>query len=198
MPLSLNEIRERARAFAKEWAGESSERAEAQSFWNDFFSVFGVNRRRVAVFEQKAARFSGSTHGRIDVFWPGVMLAEHKSEGRDLDAAFEQATDYFAGLKDAELPRFVLVSDFRRLRLHELETGERSDFALAERHKQIGRFGFISGYQIHAYKKEDPSTCRPPSGTRTGRLASRSAFQCLAHFNGMAARQHVPARPGAQ
>ena len=108
MPLSLNEIRERARAFAKEWAGESSERAEAQSFWNEFFNVFGVNRRRVAVFEQKAARFTGSTHGRIDVFWPGVMLAEHKSEGRDLDAAFEQATDYFAGLKDAELPRFVL------------------------------------------------------------------------------------------
>lgn len=74
MPLSLNEIRERARAFAKEWANETSERAEAQSFWNDFFRVFGVNRRRVAVYEQKAQRFSGSKHGRIDVFWPGVML----------------------------------------------------------------------------------------------------------------------------
>ena len=156
MPLSLNEIRERARAFSKEWAGESSERAEAQSFWNDFFEVFGVKRKRVAVFEQKAARFTGSTHGRIDVFWPGVMLAEHKSEGRDLDAAFEQATDYFAGLKDAELPRFVLVSDFQRFRLHDLETGERSDFPLAELHKQIGRFGFISGYQTRTYKEEDP------------------------------------------
>ena len=61
MPLSLNEIRDRARAFAKEWAGETSERAEAQSFWNDFFNVFGVSRRRVAVFEQKARRFSGRT-----------------------------------------------------------------------------------------------------------------------------------------
>jgi hypothetical protein len=168
MPLSLNEIRERARAFAKEWAGESSERAEAQSFWNEFFSVFGVNRRRVAVFEQKAARFTGSTHGRIDVFWPGVMLAEHKSEGRDLDAAFEQATDYFAGLKDAELPRFVLVSDFQRFRLHDLETGERSDFALAELHKQIGRFGFISGYQTRTYKEEDPVNVQ--AAERMGRL----------------------------
>ena len=53
MPLSLNEIRERARAFAKEWAGESSERAEAQSFWNEFFNVFGVNRRRVAFLFQR-------------------------------------------------------------------------------------------------------------------------------------------------
>ena len=114
MPLSLNEIRDRARAFAKEWAGVTSERAEAQSFWNDFFNVFGVNRRRVAVFEQKASRFTGSANGRIDVFWPGVMLAEHKSAGRDLDAAYQQATDYFAGLSDAELPRYVLVSEAKR------------------------------------------------------------------------------------
>ncbi|MFN7182982.1 MAG: DNA methyltransferase [Thermomonas haemolytica] len=168
MPLSLNEIRERARAFAREWAGESSERAEAQSFWNEFFNVFGVNRRRVAVFEQKAARFSGSRHGRIDVFWPGVMLAEHKSQGRDLDAAFEQATDYFAGLKDAELPRYVLVSDFRRFRLHDLETGERTDFPLAELHKQIGRFGFISGYQSRSYKEEDPVNVQ--AAERMGKL----------------------------
>lgn len=168
MPLSLNEIRERARAFAKEWAGESSERAEAQSFWNDFFNVFGVNRRRVAVFEQKAARFTGSSCGRIDVFWPGVMLAEHKSRGADLDAAFEQATDYFAGLKDAELPRYVLVSDFQRFRLHDLETGERTDFALADLHKQIGRFGFISGYQTRSYKEEDPVNLQ--AAERMGRL----------------------------
>ncbi|MFN3703298.1 DNA methyltransferase [Thermomonas sp.] len=168
MPLSLNEIRERARAFAKEWAGESSERAEAQSFWNEFFNVFGVNRRRVAVFEQKAARFTGSRHGRIDVFWPGVMLAEHKSEGRDLDAAFEQATDYFAGLKDAELPRYVLVSDFQRFRLHDLETGERSDFILSDLHRQIGRFGFISGYQTRSYKEEDPVNVQ--AAERMGRL----------------------------
>ena len=78
MPLSLNEIRARARAFAKEWEGVTSERAESQTFWNDFLDVFGVNRRRVAVFEQKASRFTGSANGRIDVFWPTLMLAEQK------------------------------------------------------------------------------------------------------------------------
>ena len=75
MPLSLNEIRDRARAFAREWDGETSERAEAQSFWNDFFHVFGKKRRSVAVYEQKARRFAGKAEGRIDLFWPGVMLA---------------------------------------------------------------------------------------------------------------------------
>ena len=169
MPLSLNEIRERARAFARDWAGETSERAESQSFWNAFFDVFGVNRRRVAVFEQKAARFSGSTHGRIDVFWPGVMLAEHKSAGVDLDAAFHQATDYFAGLADAELPRYVLVSDFRRFRLHDLD-GDAApvEFALADLPRQIGRFGFISGYQTRTYKEEDPVNVQ--AAERMGRL----------------------------
>ena len=169
MPLSLNEIRERARAFAKEWAGETSERAEAQSFWNQFFDVFGVNRRRVAVFEQKAARFSGSTHGRIDVFWPGVMLAEHKSAGVDLDAAYQQATDYFAGLTDAELPRYVLVSDFRRFRLHDLDgDAPPVEFALADLPRQIGRFGFISGYQTRTYKEQDPVNVQ--AAERMGKL----------------------------
>lgn len=169
MPLSLNEIRDRARAFAKEWAGETSERAEAQSFWNGFFDVFGVNRRRVAVFEQKAERFSGSKHGRIDVFWPGVMLAEHKSAGVDLDSAYRQATDYFAGIGDAELPRYVLVSDFARFRLHDLD-GDAApvEFPLAELHKQIGRFGFISGYQTRSYKEEDPVNVQ--AAERMGRL----------------------------
>ena len=48
MPLSPNEIKERAAAFAHKLAGEDSERAEAQSFWNDFSNVFGVERKRVA------------------------------------------------------------------------------------------------------------------------------------------------------
>ncbi|MCW5579011.1 MAG: hypothetical protein KIS89_10235, partial [Dokdonella sp.] len=166
--MSLNVIRERARAFAREWTGESSERAEAQSFWNAFFNVFGVNRRRVAVFEQKAQRFTGSQHGRIDVFWPGVLLIEHKSQGRDLDAAYAQATDYFAGLKDRELPRYILVSDFQRFRLHDLESGERSEFPLAELHKEIVRFGFISGYQTRSYKEEDPVNVQ--AAERMGKL----------------------------
>lgn len=169
MPLSLNEIKDRARTFAKEFADETSERAESQSFWNAFFDVFGVNRRRVAVFEQKAERFNGSKHGRIDVFWPGVMLAEHKSAGVDLDAAYRQATDYFAGLTDAELPRYVLVSDFQRFRLHDLE-GDAApvEFPLRDLHKQIGRFGFISGYQTRTYKEEDPVNVQ--AAERMGKL----------------------------
>ena len=51
MPLSWNEIRHRAIAFNKEWKGETSEAAERQTFWNEFFNVFGVRRRTIATFE---------------------------------------------------------------------------------------------------------------------------------------------------
>ena len=77
MPLSWNEIRHRAIAFSREWQGETREAAERQSFWNDFFHVFGVRRRTVATFEEPVRKLSGDW-GFIDLFWPGRLLAEHK------------------------------------------------------------------------------------------------------------------------
>lgn len=61
MPLSWNEIRDRALIFSREWADEQSEDAEAKSFWDGFFNVFGVTRRRVASFEAPVKK--GDGHG---------------------------------------------------------------------------------------------------------------------------------------
>jgi hypothetical protein len=113
MPLSPNEIKERAVAFAHEWADEDSERAEAQSFWNDFFAVFGLDRKRVAVFEkqvQLARAGERLKHGRIDCFWKGTLLVEHKSAGADLDRAFAHAA------RAAPRPRRARSRRGRRLR----------------------------------------------------------------------------------
>ena len=52
MPISWNEIKSRALSFSKEWADETSEDAEAKSFWDGFFFVFGISRKRVASFEE--------------------------------------------------------------------------------------------------------------------------------------------------
>ena len=45
---------------------------------------------------------------------------EDKSRGKDLDKAYKQVLDYFPGLKDFELPKYVLVSDFAHFRLYDL------------------------------------------------------------------------------
>ncbi|MBL4587649.1 MAG: class I SAM-dependent DNA methyltransferase [Flavobacteriales bacterium] len=153
--LGWNEIKDRALRFGKEWEGEKRERAEKDTFWNEFFHVFGISRRRVASFEQPVKKLNNK-QGYIDLFWKGTLLVEHKSYGKDLDAAFEQATDYFEGLKDYELPKYVLVSDFARFKLYDLDEGTSHEVALADFYKEVKLFGFIAGYQKKKYKPEDP------------------------------------------
>jgi hypothetical protein len=155
--LTPNEIKRRALDFAREHEGDSDEKSQAQSFWRDFFAIFGLSPQRIGVFEARARTLKG-TVGFIDFFWPGTLLVEHKSRGKDLEAALKQALDYCStgGLKDAELPRFIAVCDFERFSLVELATGERADFALGELHANLHRFNFILGYEQRKYKDEDP------------------------------------------
>jgi hypothetical protein len=155
MPLSWNEIKDRAIRFSKDWEDVSSEDAEAKTFWDEFFNVFGVSRRKVASFEKPVKRLDDST-GYIDLLWKGTILVEHKSRGKDLDKAYKQALDYFPGLKDHELPKYVLVSDFARFRLYDLEEDSRHAFTLQELYKNVKEFGFIAGYQKHVCREEDP------------------------------------------
>ena len=167
MPLPWNEIRDRAIAFSREWQDEKSERAEAQTFWNEFFSVFGVPRRRVATFEEPVKRL-GAKRGRIDAFWKGVLVVEHKSRGQDLDRAFVQALDYFPGIADRDLPKHVLVSDFARFRLFDLDAQTDFEFSLKDLHKHIKRFGFVAGYAPQEIKPQDPVNIR--AAEQMGRL----------------------------
>ena len=155
MALSWNEIKSRAIAFSKEWESEERENAESQSFWNDFFNIFGIPRRRVASFE-KPVKKVGDRDGSIDLFWKGTLLVEHKSKGKNLDHAYSQALDYFYGLKEYELPKYVLVSDFDRFRLYDLEADELHEFGIEELYKNISLFGFIAGYTKQKIVAEDP------------------------------------------
>ena len=159
MPLSWNEIRERAHKFSNEWEDASSEGAESQSFLNDFFNIFGVTRRRVASFE-KPVKKNDDRDGRIDMLWKGVILVEQKSRGKDLDRAHQQALDYFPGLTERELPRYILVSDFARFRLYDLEEDTQHEFQIQDLHKNINRFAFIAGYQTHKIKEQDPANIK--------------------------------------
>src|SRR5216684_7861522 len=127
MRLSWNEIRARAARFADEWKGAYYERGESQTFYNEFFEVFGVTRRRVASFEEPVKKL-GAERGFIDLFWKGVLLVEQKSAGRDLSRAKQQALDYFPGLKEHELPRYLLISDFQNFELYDLDENKHVRF----------------------------------------------------------------------
>jgi hypothetical protein len=155
MQLSWNEMRARAVRFAEEWRDAHYECGESETFYNQFFEIFGINRRRVATFEEPIRRL-GNRRGFIDLFWKGLLLVEQKSAGSDLARAKVQALEYFPGLKENELPRFVLVSDFQHFELYDLEKDMESSFTLRQLLDRIADFGFIIGVQKREFRDQDP------------------------------------------
>ncbi len=159
MALSWNEIKSRAIEFSNEWKDDFNEHAEAKSFMDAFFNVFGIPRRRVASFEQKVKKEDGR-QGFIDLLWKGTILIEFKSRGKNLEKAHQQAKDYFPGIKDGDLPKYILVCDFESFRLYDLEEDITVEFKLPDFVKNVQHFGYLLGYQKKVYKEQDPANVR--------------------------------------
>ena len=155
MRLSWNEIRARAARFADEWRDAAYEKGETQSFYNEFFEIFGVRRRSVARYEEHVKKLDNRS-GFIDLFWPGILIVEQKSEGRDLEVAYGQAGEYFDSLPERDRPRYILVSDFQSFELYDLDEGEQTSFALVDLPSHVEAFGFILGVQRRIFRDQDP------------------------------------------
>jgi len=171
MPLSWNEIKSRALTFSRTWADAASEDSEAKPFWIDFFEIFGITDKRVATFEHAVKKLPGlkaKTDGFVDLFWPGMLLVEQKSRGKNLDAALTQALSYFPGIAERDLPQLVIVCDFARFRVHRLTTNETFEFALKDLHKHIKLFGFVAGYKVQTIQPQNPVNIK--AAERMGRL----------------------------
>lgn len=123
MGLNWNEIKSRALLFSKTWADACNEDSQAKPFWIDFFEIFGITNKRVATFELNVKKLGGA-QGFVDLFWPGVLLVEHKSRGKSLDDAVDQAIGYLHNLPERDLPQLVVVCDFARFRVQRLASGK--------------------------------------------------------------------------
>jgi hypothetical protein len=169
--ISRNEIWRRAVQFSHHWEGETREQAERQTFWNEFFQVFDIPRRTVASFEEPVRRLKG-TYGFIDLLWKGRLLVEHKTAGASLEAAETQAFDYIQDLQTVgrgnEIPRYIILSDFQRIALYDLEPNDdvnlplfrarhfhRVEFPLAQFPDHLREFDFIPGYDVRPVKAPD-------------------------------------------
>jgi hypothetical protein len=170
MALSWNEIKSRAIEFSKEWKDDFNEHAEAKSFMDAFFNVFGIPRRRVATFEQTVKKEDGR-QGFIDLLWKGTILIEFKSRGKNLEKAHSQAKEYFPGIKDSDLPKYILVCDFESFRLYDLEENTMVEFKLSDLVKNVQHFGYLLGYQKKVYKEQDPANVK--AAELMGRLHDR-------------------------
>ncbi|PUE11141.1 SAM-dependent methyltransferase [Limnohabitans sp. T6-5] len=167
MGLNWNEIKSRALLFSKTWADACNEDSQAKPFWIDFFEIFGITNKRVATFELNVKKLGGA-QGFVDLFWPGVLLVEHKSRGKSLDDAVDQAIGYLHNLPERDLPQLVVVCDFARFRVRRLATGETAEFELKHLHKHVKLFGLLAGYKVQDIRSEDPVNIK--AAERMGRL----------------------------
>ena len=154
---SWPEIRANAAHFSEDWKGKGYEKGQTQTFYDEFFAVFGVPRKQVAVYEQRVrALDTARTGGFIDLFWPGTLIVEQKSSGRDLTRAMSQALDYYDWLPEAQRPRYMMVCDFQRFELVDLETRREWRFPLADLKRHVEAFGFIIGVQQRLFRGQSP------------------------------------------
>ena len=148
MTISYRDIKNRAHQFIIDYQDAVKENAESQLFLNAFFNIFGIPVRRVASFENPVKLEDKGTTKRIDLFWRGKLLVEMKSTGQNLDKAYQQGIGYFKGLKDDELPRYVMVCDLNDFRLYDLDDGKDYAFTLAELPDHLHLFDFMQGNEI--------------------------------------------------
>lgn len=177
---TLGEARQNAGRFAKRWAGTTRENAETQLFWAEFLKIFGVDHKRTILFERHADRLSTGRAGRIDVFWPGELLIEQKSLGKDLSKAADQAFDYLDGLNDQELPDQIIVSDFENFEVHDLTASPIvvTKFTLKQLPQRIGLFMWMAGYSRKPAVKTDAGAANKKAVKRMAEL-----YDALAHDN---------------
>ena len=135
--MSWKEICNRADQFSKKWQGrlrqegqDFLEIANTQTFYEEFFEVFGKDRSSVANYEERIhPKEGGGKHPkRADLLWPGVLLIEQKRPDKNLlDKAYKEAIDYVKDLPDSERPRYIMISDFNIFELYNGDVRDREE-----------------------------------------------------------------------
>ena len=128
--------RQKAQAFADRWKAATNERQDAQSFWREFFTdLCGVKDLREAgiEFEKTVVNSQKGSTNWIDVFWKDTVLIEHKSAGKNLDEAENQARGYLVSLPPKFRPPMIVISDFKRLRVIDVLLNKSATFISEKR-----------------------------------------------------------------
>jgi type I restriction-modification system DNA methylase subunit len=140
--LSSTEVKKRLQVFSKRFRHAENEQREATIFWASFYDCFGISAAESTVYEKQVRKLDGNV-GRIDSFIPGLLIVEHKSRGSDLDAAYEQAEEYFIALKPEERPKYIITSDFARIVIYDLATKQRNETSIEDLPKNASWFKFL-------------------------------------------------------
>ena len=159
---------EAARQFAQRWAGKGNERSDTQAFWIELLGeVFGVERPTDYIRFERDIKLAHVSF--LDAFIPSThVLIEQKSLGVDLDTPqrqsdgtlltpFRQAARYNSMLPYSERARWIVVSDFARIRVYDMETPEAPPrvVTLANLEHELDRLDFLVNREVKSLRKEE-------------------------------------------
>lgn len=115
----------------QQWEKENTrgtEKRYSESFFRELVECFGIKSSRELEFQKPANRADtdSSLKGAIDMFYPGVVLAEAKSHYIGLDEAHQQAQAYLYGgdIDPDEKPRVLLMTNFKQFRIEFIDSIE--------------------------------------------------------------------------
>ena len=155
---SKTEIRKESAHFAKRWQTTTSEAGEKQTFWNEFFNLFGVDKKVKAAFEALGKRASTGGRGSIDLIYPNQMAVEHKSKGKDLEQALGQLMDYLPEMVSESItPWLLVVSDFETIKWLNTLNHQEGEFRLSELPNNLHIFWWLAGHESpnESFKNEE-------------------------------------------
>lgn len=125
MAIITSEMKEKAEAFILNWKGTTAERAEAQTFTNEFFEIFGLYRKDYAQFEKPIQKKDETGTSFADLFWSGKLIIESKSAHLDSDKhwakTLQQAEEYIENLFPHQKPQYILLMNFKRIQKYSVE-----------------------------------------------------------------------------
>ena len=157
-----------ARQFAQRWAGRGDEKSNTQAFWLEMLGeVFGIARPTDYIRFERGVKLGHKSF--IDAFIPSThVLIEQKSLGVDLDTPqrqsdgtlltpFRQAARYNSMLPYSERARWIVVSDFARIRVYDMETPEAPPrvVTLANLADELDRLDFLVNREVKSLRKEE-------------------------------------------
>jgi len=130
-----NDLQKNAREFAEYWANKGDEKQESQRFWIDLLqNVIGVvDATKIIDFEKRVKigatkyidGYIAETKTIIEQKGAKIDLrkAERQSDGSEL-TPFEQAKRYNDNLPFSERARWIVVSNFTEIHIHDMEKVE--------------------------------------------------------------------------
>ena len=119
--------------FIDHWQNRGNEKSDTQSFWNGILREFlNIDKPENFIDYEKDVKLAHVSY--IDAYIPSTgIIIEQKSRDVNLDlpakqsdgtlaTPFEQAKRYYDWLPLSQRGRFIIVSNFREIRIHDMES----------------------------------------------------------------------------